>query len=263
MKYIYFITLLVLASATFGSAQFDNISDGCKNKLTALLGDQNINACFPFTAITPLVSNTGSMPSQDALKKAADAICGLPKCSDSLVSQTQTDVKSACQADITAKNPIATLVDVVLTLYSPTRDSICFKNSTGGYCFIESQAATQQVLQSAPKGQDPTLTFAGAPKEAVCTPCNKAIVNTYLNFQKTNPNAFSDIKEITPQDIDNAKSALTGKCGPNFIDGQVGDSTESLDKFQSQSANQKSDAMYLIANRMSFVALVGTILATI
>ncbi|CAB4397092.1 unnamed protein product [Rhizophagus irregularis] len=259
----YFITLLVLASATLGSAQFGgNLSDGCKNEMTKLLGDKDINKCFPFASVAPLASST-SIPDQNTLKSAADAICGAPKCSDDLVAKTLNEVKTACQQDISNKNPLALLVNAALSLYSPTRDSICYKNSTDGYCFIESQAAAQQILQSAPKGQDPAITLAGASKDVVCTPCNKAIFNTYFNYQNTNPNAFSDIQQVTDKDINTAKSALQGKCGKNFIDGNVGDSKEDPQKFQSESANQKSDAASLIANRMSLVVLVGSILAAL
>jgi hypothetical protein len=217
MKYIYFITLLILASATLGSAQFGgNLSDGCKNQLTKMLGDQEINKCFPFGSVAPLASSS-SIPDQNTLKTAADAICSAPKCSDDLVSKTLNEVKTSCQEDIKNKVPLAQLVNVALSLYSPTRDSMCFKNSTDGYCFIESKAAVEQILQSAPKGQDPAITFAGAPKDEVCTPCNKAIFNTYLNYQSTNPNAFSDIQQVTEKDINNAKNAISGKCGKDFL----------------------------------------------
>jgi len=244
-----------------GSAQFGgNLSAGCKDKLTQLLGDKDINKCFPFGSIAPLAASN-SIPDQNTSKAAADAICSAPKCSDDLVSKTLNDVKTSCQQDISNKNSLALLVDVALSFYSPTRDSLCYKNSTDGYCFIESQAAVQQILQSAPKGQDPAITLAGAPKEEVCTPCNKAIFNTYFNYQNTNPNAFSDIQQTTGKDINDVKGAITGKCGKNFLDGKVGDSKEDPQKFQSESANQKSDAVSLITNRMSFVVLVGSILA--
>jgi hypothetical protein len=217
MKYIYFITLLILVSATGGLAQLENsgLSDSCQSTLTKLLGDKDINACFPFTSVAPLA--TTNKPNPDALKTAADKICGLPKCSDDLVTKTQNDIKAGCQQDLDKDNDIAKLIYYTVILYSPTRDSICFKNSTGGYCFIESLEALQQVYESAPKGQDPAMTFAGAPKEVVCTPCNKQIVNTYLNFQKSNPQAFAEIKEIKEKDLDTAKNALSGKCGADFI----------------------------------------------
>jgi len=262
MKYIYFISLLILASATLGLAQFDSLSTGCRDKMTQLLGDKDINNCFPFTAVAPLATSN-SIPNQATLKNAADAICEAPKCSDDLVAKTLNEVKTSCQEDIAEKRPLASLVNAALSLYSPTRDSICYKNSTDGYCFIESQAAAQQVFQSAPRGQDPAITLAGAPKDVVCTPCNKAIFNTYFNYQNTNPNAFSDIQQVTDKDINTAKNALQGKCGKNFIDGNVGNSKEDPEKFQAESANQKSDAASLIANRMSFVVLVGSILAAL
>src|SRR6266498_1783819 len=99
MKYTYFITLLVLVSVTLSSAQFDagNLSDGCKNKLVELFSDKEINACFPFASVAPvLTSSSGKVPDQTTLKSAADAICGAPKCSDDLVSKTRNSVKDAC-----------------------------------------------------------------------------------------------------------------------------------------------------------------------
>uniref|UniRef100_A0A1D1XCL0 Elongation factor 4 n=1 Tax=Anthurium amnicola TaxID=1678845 RepID=A0A1D1XCL0_9ARAE len=263
MKYIYFITLLVLASVTLSSAQIDfgSLTDNCKNQLTQMLGNKDLNACFPFGTAATLFTSKG-IPSDDALKSTADAICGAPKCSDSLVSKTMDNITSACQSDLNDPKSIASVVYIAVDLYSPTRDSVCFKNSTGGYCFIESQAAAQQILQSAPKGQNVALTFGGAPKNQVCTPCNKAIFNTYFNYQKSNPDAFTKIRNVTTQNIDDARDALSGKCGQNFLDGKTGDSTEDPAKFQSTlSSNQKSGATSLIANSMGYVVLVGVVLA--
>ncbi|GBC04153.1 hypothetical protein RclHR1_05540006 [Rhizophagus clarus] len=260
MKYIYFITLLILASAALGSAQLDGLSSTCQNTLTQFLGDKNINNCFPFSAITPLATTT-TIPDQNTLKTAADAICAKPKCSDNLVSTTLNQFKTSCQTDISNNQTLAQLVNVALSLYSPMRDSICYKNSTGGYCFIESEAAAEQILQSAPKGQNPAFTFAGAQKNQVCTPCNKAIFNTFFNYQNVNPSAFSDVQNATGKNINDVKGAIEGKCGQNFIDGKVGDSTEDPQKFQTESANQKSSAASLVANPVNFVVLVGSLLA--
>lgn len=267
MKYIYFIALLILASAYLGSAQLpngSNLSDGCTSALTKIFGDKDVNACFPFSAVIPLATSKNSIPDSNTLKTAADSICAAPKCSDSLISKTQADFKAACQQDLNNKNPTATLIGSLIPLYSPTRDSVCFKNSTGGYCFIESLTTAEKIYQSNPN-QDPVLTFAGAPKEVVCTPCNKAIVNTYFNFQKTNPDAFTGIPNASNKNIDTAKNALEGKCGANFLDGQIGNSEESPTKFQDDNKinSKSSDAISLIANRWSFVALLGTILATL
>lgn len=260
MKYIFFITLLVLASVSLSSAQFEigKLSDGCKNQLTQMLSDKDINDCLPITSITSIFAS-GKSPDPNTLKNAADSICGEKKCSDDLVAKTKNNIKGACQQEISNNNTLVQAAVGIVSLYSPIRDSVCYKNSTDGYCFIESSIAAQQILQSAPPNQDPTLSFAGAPKEEVCTPCNKAILNTFFNYQKSNPDAFSEIKQVNDQDINTAKNALTGKCGANFLDGNVGNSKESPDKFQNQ-ASSKSDAMSLIANRMSYVAvLVGLI----
>lgn len=252
MKYIYFISLLILASAMLSSAQLDGsgLSDNCKNALESLIGNKDVNACFPFLSVAPVILSNNTSPDPATLSKVADSICGLPKCSDSLVTTTTASVKTGCQSDLASNNTSAEFVYYVLLLYSPTRDSICFKNSTGGYCFIESLQNINQVYQP---GQDPISAFTNAPPTTVCTPCNKAISNTYLNYQQSNPGNFADIKEISSNDIDTFKRALSGKCGQNFLDGQTGDTTASV----TADLPKKNSAISLVVNRLGFVALVG------
>src|SRR6266540_1863001 len=216
MRYICFITLLILASATLGSAQLEvNLSESCKDQLETIVGSDKVNSCLPLSALLPIVSST--TPDPAIMATAADKICALPKCSDDLISKTQSGFKTACKTDLDSNNQIASFINNAFLLYPPTRDSVCFKNSTGGYCFIESYVAADQVVKSAPKGQSPLLTFIGAPKETVCTPCNKAISNTFTEFQKKNPEAFTAIPKFDPQDLEQIKSGLTTKCGDKFL----------------------------------------------
>ncbi|CAI2177705.1 18965_t:CDS:2 [Funneliformis geosporum] len=265
MRYIYIITLVILASTTLGSAQFDHfdLSQSCMDEAQKLIGSEEINACVPISSFASLISNSKSENEEAAMKTMADSICGLPKCSDSLVASTQKDFRAACQQDLKAKNDLANSIDAAIALYSPLRDSICFKNSTDGYCFIESYTSLKQINDKAPKNQSPVLTFAGASNEQVCTPCNKAITNTFNNYQKVHPEAFTAIQGYSDKDVETAKNALTGKCGESFLDGQIGDTKQKPSEFQQQSSPNKSDASSLIANGLSLATFVGSLIALI
>jgi len=258
MKYIYFISLLILSSAILSSAQLDgsNLSGSCKAKVEQLIADKDINACFPFLSVAPVVLNNQTDPA--SLTKLADSICGLPKCSDNLVSKTRADIKAACQSDLSSNNMSAEFVYYILILYSPARDSVCFKNSTGGYCFIESMESAGTIYKP---GQDPTSAFVNAPNNVICTPCNKAIANTFFNFQQSNPDLIAEIKELSASDIDSIKRGLSGKCGKTFLDGTVGDSTLTPTDLSQQQDNKPNSAISLVVNRLSFVALVGSVIA--
>lgn len=262
MRYTSIITLVILASTTLSSAQFDNmnLSKSCMDEAETLIGSSDINACIPISSFASLFTGSQKGDNEAVMKTVADSLCSLPKCSDSLIASTQKDFRAACQQDLKANNDFITSIDAVITLYSPTRDSMCFKNSTDGYCFIESYSAAKQIIGNAPKNQSPILTFVGAPKEQVCTPCNKAIANTFNNYQKQHPEAFTNIKDYNDKDVENAKSALTGKCGQSFLDGQIGDTKQNPAEFQKQSSPKKSGASSLIANGLSFVTFVGSMI---
>ncbi|CAG8683806.1 14649_t:CDS:2 [Funneliformis caledonium] len=263
MRYTSIITLVILASTTLSSAQFDDmgLSQSCMDEAQKLIGSQEINACIPISSLASLFTGSQKGDKETVMKTVADSICSLPKCSDSLIASTQKDFRAACQQDLKANNDAVTLIDVAISLYSPSRDSMCFKNSTDGYCLIESYSAAKQIFENAPKDQSPILTFVGAPKEQVCTPCNKAIANTFNNYQKQHPEAFTDIKDYNDKDVENAKSALTGKCGESFLDGQIGDTKQNPAEFQKQSSPNKSGASSLIANGLSFATFVGSMIA--
>jgi hypothetical protein len=201
MKLIKYLTFS-LSLITLVSAQ----SKPCQDSIAALLSDKELNACLPLLALAPLASGNITLTQ---LSTAADTICPLKKCPDGTITKNRNSVEQACSSDLTNQNVLA--VDFFLTYYSPIRDSACLKNSTNGYCFIET-LSNAQLNNISPFSPDFFTTYLQAPSAIVCTDCNKNIASYFFTFQNTNPN-------INKQFTDKAatiKTALDNKCGSDF-----------------------------------------------
>ncbi|CAG8757912.1 16252_t:CDS:1, partial [Acaulospora colombiana] len=71
------------------------------------------------------------------------------------------------------------LLTEIIPLYSPIRDSICFKDPSGGYCVTDDFIAAQKYGLN----QSSLNPLSNIPASVICTNCNKAIVNTFLNYE--------------------------------------------------------------------------------
>nr|CAG8472622.1 14228_t:CDS:1 [Entrophospora candida]CAG8545142.1 12907_t:CDS:1 [Entrophospora candida] len=211
IKCLAFNLLLIVITLTSAQSQFSKISDACTQVLTPLISDKELNACIPLASLAP----SGKNDTYDTLVKGADKLCAVDKCSDNLITTIQNNIEKGCTTDLTNQVPEVLAIDFLFTYYSPIRDSACLKNSTNGYCFIE----TIDKLKNYEKNITDVNSFDSAldsfnqlPTDVVCTTCNKAIANTFFNYQDANP----DRTKRFATSVSSVKSTLGNKCGADF-----------------------------------------------
>jgi hypothetical protein len=215
IKYLAFNLLLIVITLTSAQSQFSKLSDACTQVLTPLISNQELNACIPLASLAP----SGKNDTYDTLIKGADKLCAANKCSDSLITNIQNNIEKGCATELTNQVLEVLAVDFIFTYYSPIRDSACLKNSTNGYCFIETAEKLKEYTKNIDvKSYNSTSdTFNQLPKDVVCTTCNKAIANTFFNYQDANVDRTK--RFATP--MASVKTTLEGKCGTDFTNGKV------------------------------------------
>ncbi|CAG8628795.1 18590_t:CDS:2, partial [Acaulospora morrowiae] len=226
-----------------------NASMSCMSTINEFLSTPEVNSCFPYTkTILPALTNS----SQDPIA-ILDSICSLPKCSDSLISSFLSTVKKGCAQDLAQNNTDIVTLTELIPLYSPTRDSICFKGPSGGYCLTDDSVLVQKYGVNT-NSSDP---LSNVPASDFCTNCNKAIVNTYLNFIKTNPGVIDPL--LSPVQVTGLKAIMTDKCGSSFLDGKIPDTTSKTTYSNSpQKSNNGSSFRFSSVN---YFISIATILA--
>uniref|UniRef100_A0A1D1ZFQ9 E3 ubiquitin-protein ligase HUWE1 n=1 Tax=Anthurium amnicola TaxID=1678845 RepID=A0A1D1ZFQ9_9ARAE len=248
------------------------LSASCQAGLISIVTNPEFFQCVPVGALLPVLTDPTFLPSiiSDPIANGAkllpvfDAICGVPKCSDDGVANALKTVEESCAKDL--KNPLIQLALGVLTFYSPVRDIICFKDNKDEYCLVES---ITNVLTLPPPPPDFHLLggltdklFVAEPK-FICTPCNKAILNTAVNFLKKNPIAVKILEtafNIGDEELLLGKIFVFGKCGFEFLDGKVPNPSKiDPSKFTYQQAD--SDKSPATKNEMNLIVL-GSLLAS-
>ncbi|CAG8594843.1 8548_t:CDS:1, partial [Funneliformis mosseae] len=215
----------------------ESLSSSCQAALLSIVANPEFFECVPITAFLPLLpvlADPTAIPKmlQDPAKNIPpvlgpvfDGVCAAPKCSDKGVATSLKALNDGCKAD--EKNVIIEIATAVVTFYSPIRDTICFKDTKKEYCVFE----TLDKVTALPKppfklidgGLIDSLAFA-EPKE-ICTPCNKAIVNTIFNFLNADTNhsvEYLGQLGIPPLFLQVGKLVIGLKCGFQFLDGKVG-----------------------------------------
>ncbi|CAG8836965.1 2310_t:CDS:1, partial [Gigaspora margarita] len=202
MKFLQTSSLFVFVFVTFNfvsSQQIPtNLSSTCLTELIKLSGNSELNSCASFTKLAQLQNTTNPKP-------ILDSYCSAPKCNDNTTSTAATELKSQCATDLAAKDPIVTTVKTILVFNSPLKDSLCFKNSSGGYCDMD------------PNSQEILSYIGGAnatpPTDINCNDCNKAILNTFVNYFKQHPESTTELS-TDPKSLENL---VTTKCGASFL----------------------------------------------
>lgn len=199
---------------TLTSAQSSNLSQACiNNGISPLISNQELNTCIPLASLAP-VAGAGGIPSDTVLAQAADKLCAANKCSDNLITTVRNNFEQACATDLDNQVPAALAIDFIFSYYPPIRDSLCLKNSTNGYCFIETANNVNEYMKNNPgiaKSFDSALNIISqAPTNIVCTTCNKEIAANFFNYQDANPNTTK--RFATP--VASVKSVFVNKCGP-------------------------------------------------
>jgi len=230
------------------------LSPQCQGAFLSIIANPEFFECVPVGALLPVLTDPTFLPSvlKDPLGSGpkllpiVEAICAVPKCSDDGVAGALKAIEEGCSSGSDKKNPIVQLAVGVITFYSPVRDIICFKNNKDEFCVAD----TISTILTLPKppfrlldgGFIDSLIFS-EPK-FICTPCNKAITNTVINFFNSTPSALDILDEafhIGEEELFIAKIGLAAKCGFQFEDGKVNDPTIDPKKFTYQVAGNKTN----------------------
>ena len=297
IKKFLFTSLFLAASATFGMASPEDfkipdlkvysdvvsktandpisellkLSPECQVALFSIVTSPEFLQCVPIPALLPLlpiVSDPSGIQKlladpEGILTPVFDGICAAPKCSDKGVTGALQAVETGCKKD--ASSPLIQIITGVITFYSPLRDSICFKTNKGKYCLFDS---LEKILALPPSPIKITGTIidniAFAEPKFICTPCNKAIVNTVFNFLDKDVNhsvEFLTQLGIPPTLLQIAKLGVAIKCGFQFIDGDVGDPEKTdPDNFNYQTSSDKNSASNL--KEISLMTMIGAFLVS-
>lgn len=253
----------------------ESLSPSCQASLLSIVANPEFFECVPITAFLPLLpvlADPTAIPKllQDPAKNIPpvlgpvfDGICAAPKCSDEGVATSLKALNDGCKAD--EKNVLIEIATAVVTFYSPIRDTICFKDTKKEYCVFE----TLDKVTALPKppfklidgGLIDSLAFA-EPKE-ICTPCNKAIVNTIFNFLNADTNhsvEYLGQLGVPPLFLQVGKLIVGLKCGFQFLDGKVGNPEDTdPEDFNYQLAQPTGDSSI---KGVSLTTMIGALLVS-
>ncbi|CAG8791932.1 16762_t:CDS:2 [Gigaspora margarita] len=197
-------SLFVFVVVAFNCVFAQTLSLTCQQEQAKLNSSSDLNNCASFVKLMPLHGATMQSSAQ-----IYDSYCSAPKCSDNTTTNDANELKSQCQQELAAKEPFTTYLKTVLAFNSPLKDSLCFKNASGGYCGLdETTAATLNYILGLNSTQPANLN---------CNDCNKAILNTFMNYIKQHPESQADL----PIDQSSFQTLVTSKCGNSFLDGSV------------------------------------------
>ncbi|CAG8594877.1 8550_t:CDS:1 [Funneliformis mosseae] len=215
----------------------ESLSPSCQASLLSIVANPEFFECVPIPALLPLLpvlTDPTAIPKmlQDPAKNIPpifgpvfDGICAAPKCSDEGVAASLKALNDGCQAD--EKNLIIEIATAVVTFYSPLRDTICFKDKKQEYCVFETLDKVTALPKPPFKLIDGGLidSIALAEPKEICTPCNKAIINTIFNFLNADTNhsvEYLGQLGVPPLFLQIGKLFIGVKCGIEFLDGNVG-----------------------------------------
>ncbi|KAF0559072.1 hypothetical protein F8M41_007040 [Gigaspora margarita] len=216
---------------------FTELSPQCQGAFINMITDPEFVQCVPILEVMSFISEpdlllnvkTDPIANGPKLLPIIDAICHIQKCPDGFMNNSLTEIMTYCNSDFDSKNPDVQLTVDILTLYSPIRDIICFMNNEGVNCIVET-AINLLKLPSPPFklfGEFIDKLVAAEPK-IICTPCNKAIVNTFLNFLKEHPDALNILYEnfkFGETELSYFEFFGYTKCGFQFEDGKIPDTS--------------------------------------
>ncbi|RIB12648.1 hypothetical protein C2G38_2100398, partial [Gigaspora rosea] len=205
-----FITFIILL-ITKSYSQFTSLSPDCSSAVQTFLNSSEFNACFPYNKLSSQFNHVvfrNFTTNEKDIINAEDSICSLPKCSDSLISNFNSTFQSKCSADIAKNSPDALGVSILIYAYSPARDSICFKNSTGGYCLVE-------IGENIVNNLMPGSSFTNLSSKVLCTDCVKSIANTCLKYIKSHPLPAN--LALVFGSTTNITDYLNQTCGASFL----------------------------------------------
>jgi hypothetical protein len=225
--------------ATVPESVIGGISKQCQTALLGLITSPEFLSCVPLKALLPLVPLVADpsilanfikdpaknySPVEGPLIQFATLFCPAPRCSDKGVAGAIKIIEDGCKDDLANKNPFASAIFGAAVFYSPIKDITCFKDGKK-FCWDES-ILTAISLPPSPfviTGDKFIDAVAVADPSAVCTNCNKEIINTFFNFIKNNDLALQILAGVGVNDkaLTLAKTGVAVKCGAKFEDGKV------------------------------------------
>jgi len=225
-----------------------DISKNCQDALNTII-QSDLMVCLPIDAILKLIGQKDLLAELikdplhniPKLKPTFDNACSVTKCKDADVQKAATTVLTGCGAELAAKVEIVEAVFAGLVIYSPAIDIVCFKDHAANYCLFETGAILLS-LPPPPKGivipgleKAPPLleSVAIAAPSSICTPCNKAIINTFFDYYNKTQLFAQVLAQAVKYDSKAngfANLAVDVKCGlAPFNDGNVGDPSKGPD----------------------------------
>lgn len=239
--------IATLATGVNPKDPFAGVSKDCVAAINTVI-QSGLMTCLPMDAILKLMGQPDliaelqkdPLHALPKLKPTFDDACSVTKCKDADVQNATATVLGGCAIDLAAKVPIVELIFAGLAIYTPAIDIICFKDHAADYCLLETDA----ILLSLPP-PPPGLVIPGLEKAPpllasvaitapsnVCTPCNKAIINTFFDYYKKTPVFAQVLASVGYDDKTNSfvNLAVDVKCGLiPFNDGNVGDPSKGPD----------------------------------
>ncbi|KAG0269444.1 hypothetical protein BGZ95_002071 [Linnemannia exigua] len=221
-------TLAVIATSTillFTPSSTDAAAtlDQCSISLLGLVSDPGLNACLPMQQFTKLVT---SPITPQIVNDTATAFCALPVCPEPSITLVRNTISQNC---VNASDPTtADLVYGAASLYPPFREGLCQRipGGNGTFCVTELADSLTAYLAKHPTPLGFKILADSAalkqyvdemPKEILCTPCNKAIINPIENYIAGNK---ATLKPSILQWAAILQTEAQAKCGAGFTDGQ-------------------------------------------
>ncbi|KAG0368659.1 hypothetical protein BC939DRAFT_443205 [Gamsiella multidivaricata] len=246
---------LVLGTVLVPSFTHADVADQCLVGLAGLLSNPSLTTCVPMAQLTLLVSGPIT---PKLVNDTAAAVCSYPVCSSTTITLVENTAAQNC---VNTSDPTtADLVYGAATLYVPFREGVCQRVQTpnnGTFCItVLAESMTAYLAQHpSPLG---LKIFSNAtvlkqyvdsmPKDLLCTPCNKAMINPLNNYIAQNQSS------LRPQVLNWAKvvqSEVQLKCGADFTNGAAPSTT---------STDGKSAGILSAAAKYSvFTAMFGAI----
>ncbi|KAG0208206.1 hypothetical protein BGX33_006386 [Mortierella sp. NVP41] len=214
---------LLLSSSLLITPTSAVVLDQCSISLLGLVSDPGLNSCLPMQQLSSLLT-TPITPK--LVNDTATAFCAFPVCPDTSVALVRNTISQNC---VNASDPsTAELVYGAASLYPPFREGLCQRvpGGNGTFCVTELTDTLSAYLVKHPSPLGIKI-FANStvlkqyvdemPKEILCTPCNKAIINPIDNYIDSNK---ATLKPTILQWADILQSEAQKKCGAEFTDGQ-------------------------------------------
>ncbi|KAF9116055.1 hypothetical protein BGX27_005084 [Mortierella sp. AM989] len=262
MKSTFFISTVAVALGSFllPSATNAIVIDPCTLSLAGLLSDPGLNSCLPMQQLSLLATDKIT---PTLVNNTLTTFCPMPVCPAASITLVQNTVKQNC---VNSTDPSTSeLVAGAATLYSPAKEGLCqtVSPSNGTFC---ATVLTESMTAYLAKNPSPLGLgiFANTvvlkqyvdamPKELLCTPCNKAMINPLTNFISKNKST------LTPNVLKWAgviETEVQAKCGADFTNGAPPTSP------QPQSADDKNAGLSVhdsfVATAVGMVALLSAV----